>query len=80
MTNSRHTSNLRIVNVFNVNELILDFIEQRLGSLLDGGSLVLTERGDIEEIPRHPNFKLFGSMNPPSDFGKRELPSTLRNR
>jgi midasin (ATPase involved in ribosome maturation) len=41
---------------------------QRLGSLLEGrhGSLALTERGEVDEIRRHPNFRLFAAMNPPT--------------
>ena len=43
-------------------------------------SLTLTERGDLEPIPRHPNFRLFACMNPATDVGKKELPSGLRSR
>ena len=28
----------------------------------------------------HPNFRLFAAMNPPTDVGKKELPTALRNR
>ncbi|KJE89993.1 midasin [Capsaspora owczarzaki ATCC 30864] len=53
-----------------------------LNGLLDGehGSLTLTERGDLEPIPRHPNFRLFACMNPATDVGKRDLPPGFRNR
>jgi len=51
-----------------------------LSGLLEGGSLCLTERGDIEPVPRHPNFRLFACMNPPTDVGKKYLPPGLRNR
>ncbi|KAI0223469.1 AAA ATPase midasin [Massospora cicadina] len=44
------------------------------------GSLLLTEKGDAEEIPRHPNFRVFACMNPATDVGKRDLPPGLRNR
>ncbi|KAJ9076840.1 AAA ATPase midasin [Entomophthora muscae] len=44
------------------------------------GSLLLTEKGDSEEIPRHPNFRVFACMNPATDVGKRDLPPGLRNR
>lgn len=53
---------------------------QRLAGLLEGGSITLTERGDTEPIPRHPNFRLFAAMNPSTDFGKRDLPPALRSR
>ena len=28
----------------------------------------------------HKNFRIFGCMNPGQDFGKKELPLSLRNR
>lgn len=31
---------------------------ESLAALLEGGSLWLTERGDLEPVPRHPNFKV----------------------
>ncbi|TIA99817.1 hypothetical protein E3P84_02013 [Wallemia ichthyophaga] len=43
-------------------------------------SIVLTERGDLEEIPRHPDFRIFACMNPATDVGKRNLPQNLRER
>jgi len=53
---------------------------QRLAGLLDGGSIVLTEKGDSAPVPRHPSFRLFAAMNPATDFGKKDLPAGLRNR
>jgi len=53
---------------------------QRISGLLEADSLVLTERGDAEPIPRHPDFRLFAAMNPPNDVGKKELPPGLRTR
>ncbi|KAN0063854.1 AAA ATPase midasin [Thecaphora frezii] len=43
-------------------------------------SITLTERGDLEPIPRHPDFRLFACMNPATDVGKKELPAGLRSR
>lgn len=43
-------------------------------------SLVLTERGDVEPIQRHPDFRLFACMNPATDVGKKDLPQGLRAR
>lgn len=43
-------------------------------------SLVLTERGDLEPIKRHPDFRLFACMNPATDVGKKDLPPSLRMR
>uniref|UniRef100_A0A3P9MDK6 Midasin n=1 Tax=Oryzias latipes TaxID=8090 RepID=A0A3P9MDK6_ORYLA len=51
-----------------------------LSGLLEGsaGSLVLLDRGDTPLV-RHPDFRLFGCMNPATDVGKRNLPLGLRN-
>ena len=55
---------------------------QRLLGLLDSAtaSIALTERGDWAPIKRHPNFRLFAAMNPPTDFGKKALLPAMRNR
>lgn len=53
---------------------------ERLSGVLDGGSLVLLERGDAHALPRHPDFRLLASMNPPTDFGKKDLPAGIRNK
>lgn len=55
---------------------------QRLSGLLDGagGSLALVERGDTGTVYRHPNFRIFGAMNPATDAGKKDLPHAIRNR
>ena len=54
---------------------------ERLTGLLDSsqGSVSLTERGDVDVVPRHPNFRLFAAMNPP-DYGKKDLPPSIRSR
>ena len=44
------------------------------------GSVTLTERGDVAQIPRHPRFRLFGAMNPATDTGKRDLPAGIKAR
>lgn len=53
---------------------------QGLYGILDGQSYTITDKGDIQPIPRNPNFRIFAAMNPPTDVGKRELPLALRNR
>jgi midasin len=55
---------------------------QRLCGLLDDsrGSVTLTEKGDSEALYRHPDFRLFAAMNPATDTGKKDLPSSLRAR
>lgn len=42
--------------------------------------LLLSETGEIERIQAHPNFRIFGAMNPATDVGKRDLPQGLRSR
>ncbi|GJP54985.1 hypothetical protein CLOM_g13979 [Closterium sp. NIES-68] len=55
---------------------------ERLSGVLEGdaGSLAITERGDIEAVPRHADFRLFAAMNPATDVGKRDLPPAIRSR
>eukprot|EP01132_Coremiostelium_polycephalum_P002326 gene2326-2870_t len=53
---------------------------ESLSGLFDGGSLTLTEKGEVEPVERHPNFKVFACMNPPTDIGKKDLPPGIRNR
>ncbi|XP_020093830.1 midasin isoform X2 [Ananas comosus] len=55
---------------------------QRITAALDGdsGSLCLAERGDVNYVERHKDFRLFACMNPATDAGKRDLPYILRSR
>ncbi|GAA93514.1 hypothetical protein E5Q_00155 [Mixia osmundae IAM 14324] len=55
---------------------------QALAALLSSAtsSLTLTEKGDLEPVQRHPNFRLLACMNPATDVGKRDLPHSLRLR
>ncbi|KAN0037183.1 hypothetical protein ACTFIV_002519 [Dictyostelium citrinum] len=53
---------------------------ESLSGLFDGGSITLTEKGEVEPVERHPNFKVFACMNPPTDIGKKDLPPGIRNR
>ncbi|GMF26510.1 unnamed protein product [Phytophthora lilii] len=55
---------------------------ERISTLLehDTSAFSLTERGDVEIIRPHSNFRLFGAMNPSTDVGKKDLPPSLRNR
>lgn len=46
----------------------------------DEPSILLSETGEIERVVAHPNFRIFGSMNPATDIGKRDLPLGLRSR
>ncbi|GAC77348.1 translation initiation factor 2C [Moesziomyces antarcticus T-34] len=69
--------------------LLLDEINLAAAETLDSltgllqsptSSITLTERGDLEPIPRHPNFRIFACMNPATDVGKKDLPASLRSR
>ncbi|KAI5781155.1 putative midasin [Geopyxis carbonaria] len=45
-----------------------------------GGSIILSEKGDVERVRAHPDFRIFACMNPATDVGKRDLPPSLRSR
>ena len=55
-------------------------ILERLSSIIGSDAMFLVERGDTQPIPRHPDFRLFANMNPPTDVGKKDLPPNLRSR
>ncbi|KAH8671889.1 hypothetical protein BGZ60DRAFT_514599 [Tricladium varicosporioides] len=59
----------------------LESVADLLHSGPDGSpSLLLSETGEIERVRAHPNFRIFGAMNPATDVGKRDLPMGLRSR
>lgn len=53
-----------------------------ISSLLHGptASITLTEHGELEPVPRHPDFRLFACMNPATDVGKKDLPPNIRSK
>ncbi|KAF7714068.1 Uncharacterized protein PECH_004999 [Penicillium ucsense] len=58
---------------------------ENIASLLNHGSegvpsVLLSEAGDVERVFGHPEFRIFGAMNPATDAGKRDLPPGLRSR
>ncbi|KAK0711033.1 hypothetical protein B0H67DRAFT_491651 [Lasiosphaeris hirsuta] len=57
-----------------------DTLESIAGLFQQNPSLLLSETGEIERIQAHPNFRVFGAMNPATDVGKRDLPQGLRSR
>ena len=67
-----------------------DAVLERLNSVLEPSrTLVLAEKGDDESsddeidsrvIAAHDGFRIFATMNPGGDFGKRELSPALRSR
>lgn len=57
-----------------------DTLESIAGLFQTTPSLLLSETGEIQRIQAHPNFRVFGAMNPATDVGKRDLPLGLRSR
>jgi midasin len=58
---------------------------ESIADLLHSGSsgspsILLSETGEIERVKAHPDFRIFGAMNPATDVGKRDLPMGLRSR
>ncbi|KAJ6263239.1 hypothetical protein Dda_1800 [Drechslerella dactyloides] len=43
-------------------------------------SMLLLEKGGVDRIYAHPDFRIFGCMNPATDVGKRDLPQGIRSR
>lgn len=58
-------------------ESIADLLHSGAGNT---PSILLSETGEIERVRAHPNFRIFGAMNPATDVGKRDLPMGLRSR
>ncbi|EFX05719.1 denitrification regulatory protein nirq [Grosmannia clavigera kw1407] len=46
----------------------------------DCPTILLAETGAIDRVRAHPDFRVFGAMNPATDVGKRDLPPGLRSR
>lgn len=58
----------------------LESIADLLSESLEQRSILLSERGDVEAIRAHQEFRIFGCMNPSTDVGKRDLPLSIRSR
>lgn len=58
----------------------LESISDLLSESLSQRSILLGERGDVDAIVAHPEFKIFGCMNPSTDVGKKDLPLSIRSR
>ncbi|GAO16920.1 hypothetical protein UVI_02046410 [Ustilaginoidea virens] len=58
----------------------LESIADLLTGPCERPSILLSETGEIEKIVAHPNFRIFGAMNPATDVGKRDLPIGIRSR
>ena len=59
---------------------VLESLSDLLSNNADGPFLLLSETGKIEKIQAHPEFRIFGAMNPASDIGKKDLPPAIRSR
>jgi midasin len=53
---------------------------QKLMPIFEGESLILVERGKIEEVPKHKDFRIFACMNPGNDVARKELPDNINNK
>jgi MoxR-like ATPase len=78
-------SSMRSGDLLLIDEISLaeDAVLERLNSVLEPSrTLFLAEKGgtDAEVIRASPQFRLFATMNPGGDFGKKELSPALRNR
>lgn len=62
-----------------INLASADTLECIADLVIENPSITLVEKGDAGSIPAHPEFRLFGAMNPSTDVGKRDLPSGLRS-
>ena len=49
----------------------LESIADLLADTINQRSILLSERGDVESIKAHPEFRIFGCMNPSTDVGKK---------
>ena len=58
-------------------ESIADLLQR---DTVQGPSILLPESGTVERIQAHPNFRIFGAMNPATDIGKKDLPAGIRSR
>ena len=59
---------------------VLESLTDLFSNDADGPFILLSETGKIERIKAHPNFRIFGAMNPASNVGKRDLPPAIRSR
>jgi midasin len=62
------------INLAN-NELL-----QKILPAIEKTKFLFYERGDENPIQIHPDFRIFGCMNPGTDIGKKELPPNIKNK
>lgn len=56
----------------------LESILELLNSAANQRSILLFEKGEINSIKAHDDFRIFGSMNPSTDIGKKDLSHSIR--
>ncbi|EZG43826.1 putative midasin [Gregarina niphandrodes] len=57
-----------------------DAVIERLNSVLEGSRFLRVNDRMDPVIRAHPDFRIFATMNPGGDFGKKELSKAMRNR
>lgn len=67
---------------FLIDEISLadDSVLERLNSLLEPARSICLVENQAQVIQAHPDFRIFATMNPGGDYGKKELSPALRNR
>lgn len=58
----------------------LESISDLLSDTSGQRSILLSEKGEVESIQAHKDFRIFACMNPATDVGKRDLPLSIRSR
>lgn len=58
----------------------LESISDLLSHASSQRSILLSEKGEVESIQAHKDFRIFACMNPATDVGKRDLPLSIRSR
>ncbi|CCH41350.1 Midasin [Wickerhamomyces ciferrii] len=58
----------------------LESISDLLSDTSGRRSILLSEKGEVESIQAHKDFRIFACMNPATDVGKRDLPLSIRSR
>lgn len=58
----------------------LESISDLLSDTTGQRSILLSEKGEVESIQAHKDFRIFACMNPATDVGKRDLPLSIRSR
>lgn len=53
---------------------------QKIIPLIEDKSLLLYEKGDLNYVQRHPQFRIVACMNPANDSGKKPLPPNLAEK